>query len=115
MNPTYQLDDLSHAYPVLPLNGEIRTAPEDFIVDEELGFSASGEGEHVFLQIRKRGRNTEDVARLLARHSGIPRKSVSYAGLKDRNAVTSQFFSVHLRGKKIPTGNNCLIQLLSFF
>jgi len=102
VNHLYQLDELPRAYPVLAINGEIRTVPEDFIVDEELGFSPTGEGEHVFLRIRKKGRNTEDIARLLARHSGIARKSVSYAGLKDRNAVTSQFFSVHLPGKQDP-------------
>lgn len=102
MIPTFQLSNLPCAYPVLSINGNIRTIPEDFIVEEELGFSVSGEGEHVFLQIRKRGRNTEDVARMLARYSGVARKSVSYAGLKDRNAVTSQFFSVHLPGKQAP-------------
>ena len=102
MNYSYQLDKLPHAYSILPISGEIRTIPEDFIVDEELGFSPIGEGEHVFLRIRKKERNTEDVACLLARHSGMPRKSVSYAGLKDRNAVTSQFFSVHLPGKQGP-------------
>ena len=114
MNHTYLLDKLPHAYPILPINGEIRTASEDFIVDEELGFSTSGEGEHVFLQIRKTGRNTDDVARLLARHSGIPRKSVSYAGLKDRNAVTSQFFSVHLPGKQDPAWQQLADPTLEF-
>ncbi len=102
MNQTYQFDDLPRAYPVLAISGDIKTVPEDFIVDEELGFSPAGEGEHVYLQIRKKGRNTEDIARLLACYAGIARKSVSYAGLKDRNAVTSQFFSVHLPGKQDP-------------
>ena len=102
MNHTYQLDGLPHAYPVLAISGDIRTIAEDFIVDEELGYSPTGEGEHVLLQIRKKGRNTEDIARLLACHAAIARKSVSYAGLKDKNAVTSQFFSVHLPGKKEP-------------
>jgi tRNA pseudouridine13 synthase len=102
LNYSYQLDKLPHAYSILPISGEIRAIPEDFIVNEELGFSPIGEGEHVFLRIRKKERNTEDVACLLARHSGMPRKSVSYAGLKDRNAVTSQFFSVHLPGKQGP-------------
>ncbi|GMR05793.1 MAG: tRNA pseudouridine(13) synthase TruD [Gammaproteobacteria bacterium] len=102
MNPSYQLDALPHAFPQLLISAEIRTVPEDFIVDEELGFSPTGDGEHVFLHIRKRGRNTEDLARALARQSNVPRKAVSYAGLKDRNAVTSQYFSVHLPGKDDP-------------
>ena len=102
MNQPYQLDDLPRAYTELPIEGDIRSLPEDFIVDEELSFSPTGDGEHIFLQIRKTGKNTEDIARLLAHHAGVTRKSVSYAGLKDRHAVTSQFFSVHLPGKQDP-------------
>ena len=98
----FQLNELPHAFPQLRVNAEIRSVPEDFIVDEELGFSPTGEGEHTFLHIQKRGRNTEDVARALARHAGVLRKAVSYAGLKDRNAVTTQYFSVHLPGKDDP-------------
>ena len=102
MTHNYQFDELPCAYPVLDTNGFIRTVPEDFIVEEQLGFTASGEGEHIFLHIKKEGRNTEDVSRLLARFADVSRKSVSYAGLKDRNALTSQFFSVHLPGKEGP-------------
>lgn len=114
MNHTYQLDDLPHAYPVLAISGDIRTIAEDFIVDEQLGFSPTGEGEHVFLQIRKKGRNTEDIARLLACHAEIARKSVSYAGLKDKNAVTTQFFSVHLPAKKDPDWQQLVDPSLEF-
>ncbi len=95
---SFQLNELPHAFPQLRVNAEIRSVPEDFVVDEELGFSPTAEGEHAFLHIQKRGRNTEDVARALARHAAVPRKAVSYAGLKDRNAVTTQYFSVHLPG-----------------
>ncbi|NOY17585.1 MAG: tRNA pseudouridine(13) synthase TruD [Gammaproteobacteria bacterium] len=102
MRHTYQLNNLPRAYQILPINGELRTTEEDFVVDEELGFSPTGKGEHTFLHIRKRGRNTEDVARALAHYSNVPRKAVSYAGLKDRNAITSQYFSVHLPGKNDP-------------
>ena len=76
--------------------GVIRARNEDFQVEEHLGFEPSGEGEHCFLHIRKKGENTESVARLLARHAGVPARLVSYSGLKDRNAVTTQWFSVHL-------------------
>ena len=102
MKHAFQLTDLALAYPQLAVFADIRTSPEDFVVDEELGFSPTGEGEHAFLHIRKKGRNTEDIARALARHSDVPRKAVSYAGLKDRNAVTSQYFSVHLPGRNDP-------------
>ncbi len=76
----------------------LRVTPEDFRVDEQLGFPLSGEGEHLFLRIRKERWNTEDVAKLLCREFGVRRNAVSFAGLKDRNAVASQWFSIHLPG-----------------
>jgi tRNA pseudouridine13 synthase len=82
--------------------GKIRTVPEDFIVHENLAFEPSGEGEHVFLQIQKTGENTEYVARQLARFANVRQRDIGYAGLKDRHAVTTQWFSVWLPGKSEP-------------
>lgn len=79
--------------------GSIRNQPEDFQVDELLGYSASGEGEHYFLSIRKTGLSTPEVVDQLARFAGVGRRQVSYAGLKDKYALTTQAFSVHLPGK----------------
>jgi tRNA pseudouridine13 synthase len=94
--------DLPHAFGAPPAKGEIRCRPEDFQVDEILGFRPDGEGEHILLHIRKRNANTGWVAGELARLAGVPMRDVSYAGLKDRNAVTSQWFSVRLAGKEQP-------------
>lgn len=80
----------------------LRSCPEDFQVSEELGFEPAGEGEHVFLRLQKRGLNTLDLARRLAQLSGVPRRDVGYSGLKDRNAVTSQWFSVRMAGRQEP-------------
>ena len=82
--------------------GKIRTVPEDFIVKEILAFEPSGTGEHVFLQIEKTGENTDYVARQLARFANVRQRDVSFAGLKDRHAVTTQWFSVWLPGKADP-------------
>jgi tRNA pseudouridine13 synthase len=82
--------------------GKIRSLPEDFIVKENLSFEPSGAGEHVFLQIEKKGENTEYVARQLSRFANVRQRDVSYAGLKDRYAVTTQWFSVWLPGKADP-------------
>jgi len=82
--------------------GKIRSIPEDFIVKENLAFEPSGSGEHVFLQIEKTGENTDYVARQLARFANVRQRDVSFAGLKDRNAVTTQWFSVWLPGKADP-------------
>ncbi len=72
----------------------IRARPEEFVVEEVLGFEFSDEGEHDYLWIEKTGANTEWVARQLARFAGVPARDVGYAGLKDRHAVTRQWFSV---------------------
>src|SRR5688500_9234058 len=79
--------------------GVLRATPEDFEVDEILGFDAAGAGPHALLRVRKRGANTEWVARELARAAGCKPFEVGFAGLKDRNAVTTQFFTVP-RGKR---------------
>jgi tRNA pseudouridine13 synthase len=83
-------------------SGVIRTVAEDFQVDEALGFDPDGDGEHVLLQIRKRGTNTQWLAGELARWAGIPPGDVSYAGLKDRHALTTQWFSLRMAGQPEP-------------
>ena len=80
----------------------IRRQPEDFFVEEQLGFEPTGEGEHVFLQIEKRNLNTAELGQSIARLAGVSSRDVGYAGLKDRNAVTRQWFSVGLAGKPEP-------------
>jgi len=91
---------LPHAHGTPTASGLIRQQPEDFIVEEILGFEPTGEGEHIFLNIQKRGENTDFLARQIAKFAGLPRMAVSYAGMKDRNAVTTQWFGVHLPGKR---------------
>ena len=68
--------------------------PEDFFVDEIPLFAPSGEGGHTYVRVEKRGRTTEEVARLLARLAGVPHAEIGYAGRKDKQAVTLQWFSV---------------------
>lgn len=90
------------AHGVPPASGVIRTRPEDFRVTEKLGFDADGDGEHLLVEVEKTGCNTEWVARRLAKSLKVARSAVSFAGMKDRHAVTRQFFSVHYPGKKTP-------------
>ena len=82
--------------------GRIRTRPEDFRVEERIGYSPSGEGEHLWLDVEKRGLNTMDAAARLAERAGVPVRSVGFGGLKDRNAVTRQPFTIHLAGRPDP-------------
>jgi len=79
-----------------------RCSPEDFQVEEFTGIEPCGTGEHVYVRIRKTGENTRWVAKQLAEHLQLPYKSVSYAGMKDRHAITSQWFSAHMPGLEMP-------------
>ena len=74
--------------------GTLRAHPEDFVVEEDLGFTASGTGQHVLLKVRKRNANTQWVARELAKLCGCHPRDVGYAGLKDRRAVAIQWLTV---------------------
>ena len=88
------LPDWARAHGAPLFAASMRSAPADFNVTEILGWDLSGDGEHDYLWLEKTGANTEWVARQLARHAGVPAKDVGYAGLKDRQAVTRQWFSV---------------------
>lgn len=82
--------------------GRLKTEFSDFIVKEELGYPLSGEGEFVAVKIRKTNANTLFVGEKLAEFAKISAKQMSYAGLKDRHAVTEQWFCLHLVGKETP-------------
>ena len=84
------------------LSGRIRSKNEDFQVDEIQQFTPSGSGEHVWLKIKKSGENTDWVAKSLAQIAEVQRRDVSFAGMKDRNAITTQWFSVQMPGRKAP-------------
>jgi len=90
--PTVQQLPYAHSGPAG--TGKLRVEIDDFIVDEVLGFDLSGEGEHVFLQIEKRNCLTESIAQNLAKFVGVRRRDVGFAGLKDKFAKTTQWFSV---------------------
>ncbi len=72
----------------------LRATPEDFVVEEVPLYPPSGEGEHTFVYVEKRGRTTEEIARALGRLADVKARDIGYAGRKDRVAVTRQWFSV---------------------
>jgi tRNA pseudouridine13 synthase len=76
---------------------QVRATPEDFVVREWLGWEADGAGDHLLLTVRKRGANTLWVAKQLARLAKIDPRDVGFAGLKDRDAVAEQAFTVPAR------------------
>jgi len=90
------MDDttLPTAHGTPPATGRIRVEPEDFRVEEVLGFEPDGSGSHLLLTVEKRGANTGWVASQLARAAAVPVREVGYCGHKDRQAVTVQAFSL---------------------
>jgi tRNA pseudouridine13 synthase len=118
--------DPPRAYGAPAVSAALRGSPEDFVVEEQLGFTPGGDGPHVLLRVRKRDANTVWVARALARLAGCRPHEVGYAGLKDRRALTTQWFTVprpraapdwlavrgegfevleaHAHGRKLPRG-----------
>ncbi|WP_201596058.1 tRNA pseudouridine(13) synthase TruD [Psychrobacter vallis] len=74
----------------------------DFIVNELLPLEFTGEGEHLWLHIQKSGMNTAYLAKLLSEWAEIPLRDVGYSGLKDRHALTTQWFSLRIPKKQLP-------------
>jgi tRNA pseudouridine13 synthase len=104
------MNELAYAHGGPALQGTLRAVPENFEVDEELGFEPDGKGEHVFVRVEKREENTEWVAQRIAQFARVAPMNVSYSGLKDRHALTRQTFSVQLPGKADPDWQSMSIE-----
>src|SRR5580704_10011206 len=74
--------------------GRIKESPEDFVVEEIPAYAASGAGEHVFVRFTKRNWTTLDAVRAIARGLGCDPRAAGFAGMKDKNAVTTQTLSL---------------------
>ncbi len=96
------IEDCEYAYAAPALSGIIRQQLSDFKVDEVFSFSPSGEGEHALLHIEKTDTNTDWLCRQIAQVAGVRKVDVSYAGIKDKRAITTQWFSVWLPGRPDP-------------
>nr|WP_255652611.1 MULTISPECIES: tRNA pseudouridine(13) synthase TruD [Myxococcus] len=79
--------------------GGFKLVPEDFEVEELPAYQPSGEGEHLYLWLEKRGRDTREVVRALSQVLGVSEDDVGVAGMKDRQAVTRQLISVPARAE----------------
>lgn len=92
------LDEMPYAHGGAVGAGLIKQSCDDFIVDEDLGFAPDGDGDHWLIRVRKRNTNTLWLRGQLARIAVVKPMDVGYAGLKDRQAVTTQWFSVPATG-----------------
>src|SRR5947209_9297667 len=76
------------------IGGRIKSAPEDFEVEEIPAYEPSGAGDFLYLWVEKRGLGAEYFVRQVARRLGVAADEVGTAGMKDRHAVTRQMVSV---------------------
>jgi tRNA pseudouridine13 synthase len=84
-----------NAYPNTQASALFKQNNHDFKVTEIPLHSPTGEGEHIWLYVKKDGANTAYVAQCIADFAGVKEKDVGFAGLKDRYAITEQWFSVY--------------------
>ena len=95
-------DNLTYLHGKPQGQGILKANPEDFVVVEDLGFAPDGEGEHLLVRILKTDCNTRFVADALAKFLKIHAREVSFAGQKDKHAVTEQWLCARLPGKEMP-------------
>ncbi len=97
-----EFDNLTYLHGKPQGTGLLKANPEDFVVVEDLGFEPDGEGEHILVKILKNGCNTRFVADALAKFLKIHAREVSFAGQKDKHAVTEQWLCARVPGKEMP-------------
>ena len=100
---TPDLSQLNYAFGLPETQGLYKVLPEDFIVEEQIAYQLSGEGEHLWCWVEKKSENTDWVLQQLAKWAGVPSSKVGVAGQKDRHAVTRQWFSIQLPGLDSPS------------
>ena len=100
--PSWLDDTVPYLTAAVPaLGGRIRSTPDDFCVDERPLYLPCGDGEHLYIRVKKRGLSTPDLVLRLASQLHVKAQTIGVAGLKDAQAVTTQMLS--LQGVKAET------------
>ena len=73
---------------------------EDFIVDEIMDIKFKGTGNFFILKIKKEYITTWDLLAIISEVLDIEEHLIGYAGLKDKNATTTQYISIPLNQSK---------------
>lgn len=76
------------------IGGRIKRRAEDFRVDEAPLYQPCGEGTHVYFRVRKVGIPTPAVVERIAEYMHVRRTDIGFAGMKDAQAVTTQWMSL---------------------
>jgi len=77
-----------------PLSFKFQQNKDDFIVDEISNKKFSNRGNYLILQIKKEFLSTWDLIKIISKKLSIDEHLIGYAGLKDKNATTTQFISI---------------------
>ncbi len=96
MDHAQHWEQLARLLPEPKNHARLKSCPVDFQVREELGFAPGGSGEHLCVEVEKSGLTTGEAARRLVAACGLGRADIGYAGMKDRHARTTQWFSLRL-------------------
>lgn len=95
MTDTHFLLAFPLAYGEPSLRAQLKSENSHFIVHEQLGFVPSGDGEHSYLELESNGENTQWIAEQMATALGFKAVDIGFCGLKDRHAITRQWFSIY--------------------
>ena len=99
------------------VTGLIKQVPADFVVEEIVGFEFTGTGEHVVVQVKKQDLSTLEVVDAISRVTGSSKKDIGFCGLKDKRAISTQWFSVRVPAQAeaaLPSLENERIEILSY-
>ncbi len=96
------------------IGGMIKAEPEHFQVEEILPYTPCGQGEHVYITLRRQGWNTADVARALGQPFKLKGTDIGWGGRKDKNAITTQTFSLRLPMAMSPAEIQTVLKALPF-
>ena len=100
------------------IGGRLRDRPEDFrvreleAVDVEPVDADPGSYAHLVFRATLYNWDTNDFAAALAEKLGMSRERVSWAGTKDKRAVTTQLFSVRTEENVLPEVNDADVEVL---
>ncbi|OCL94548.1 tRNA pseudouridine(13) synthase TruD [Arcobacter porcinus] len=88
---------------------------DDFIVEEEpIGFSSYGN--FLVLKVKKQNCDTWELLDRFSKHLGVFSNELGYAGLKDKNATTTQYITIPKKyQKEIKTFRSKKIEILDSF
>lgn len=76
-----------------PIRAVFKARWEDFHVEELPAADPAGSGDHLWMEVEKRGLTTPRAAAEIARALGVSASSIGYAGLKDARAIARQWMS----------------------